>query len=31
MFVKASLEEKERLVRDQYKSKCRLSGKNAAI
>lgn len=31
MFVKSSLEEKERLVRDQYKGKCRLSGKNAAI
>lgn len=31
MFVKLSLEEKERWVRDHYKGKCRLSGKNAAI
>ncbi len=31
MFIKQSLEEKERTIRDQYKTKCRMSGKNAAV
>lgn len=31
IFIKMSLEEKERYIREQYKSKCRMSGKNAAV
>ena len=31
MFIKQSLEDKERTIRDQYKTKCRMSGKNAAV
>ena len=31
MFIKQSLEEKERTIREQYKTKCRMSGKNAAV
>jgi len=31
LFIKQSLEEKERFIRENYKSKCRLSGKNAAV
>lgn len=31
MFIKLSLEEKERNIRETYKGKCRLSGKNAAV
>jgi len=31
MFIKQSLEEKERFIRDKYKNKCRMSGKNAAV
>lgn len=31
MFIKQSLEEKERTIRDRYKAKCRMSGKNAAV
>lgn len=31
MFIKLSLEEKERFIRDRYKNKCRMSGKNAAV
>lgn len=31
MFIKMSLEDKERHIREQYKGKCRMSGKNAAV
>ena len=31
MFIKLSLEEKERFIRNKFGSKCRMSGKNAAI
>ncbi|HAS72971.1 MAG TPA: hypothetical protein DCS67_02375 [Clostridiales bacterium UBA8960] len=31
MFIKMSLEDKERTIRDTYKGKCRMSGKNAAV
>ena len=31
MFIKQTLEDKERFIRDRYKNKCRMSGKNAAV
>ncbi len=31
MFIKMSIEEKERTIRSQYGERCRLSGKNAAV
>ena len=31
MFLKGSVEEKERYIKEMYRDKCRLSGKNAAV